>query len=227
LGAGVPGQELLAPEQAEEHLTLRLGDLGMVLEARPFEVLRAVGLAVGRIDLVERRGNRQPLLCQPAVLLPVGEEARVHTLAGLGEAVDPGRRHGGTPCRVLRTQLLAAEEAEEDLVPGIGDLGVILEAGTLEVLRAVDLPIRGVRLIEDVGEGQPLLGQAAVRLPVAEERVAHLLPRLGEDLTGGRGHLCGRVLPDEHHTGGQQEQTEHHAPDQGTHSRTSDFSDAP
>ncbi|MFN8536401.1 MAG: hypothetical protein U0232_02850 [Thermomicrobiales bacterium] len=188
---GIFGEVLLAAQQAEQHV-VGSGILGMRLEARPLEVLDLVALAVGRVDLPEGVGERQPLLRQPAVLVPVIQEATTGLLAGLGEGAalaGPGRRRfdwriGGG---ILHFVLLHAKQAEEHNVLALV-LRVVLETRSLEVLHLVGLAVGGTDLVELVGEREALLRQAAIRLPVLEEGAADTLAGLGE--TAAIGGSC-------------------------------------
>src|SRR5438094_9453902 len=87
---------------------------------------------------------------------------------------------------------LYPQEAEEHLVGGVGELGVQLEAVALEVLHGVALAVGGAGLGQLLGDGVAEDGQAAVGLPVLEERAAEWVPGLREERQGG-GVVTGRA----------------------------------
>ena len=68
--------------------------LGVVLEPGALEVLGGIRLTVGWVDLIDDVGQREALLRQPAILLPVLQEAVADLLAGLGERGTGGRGGG-------------------------------------------------------------------------------------------------------------------------------------
>src|SRR5207237_1038268 len=79
---------------------------------------------------------------------------------------------------VFRLVLEGAELGEEHAV-GLVVLGVVLEDGPLEILHCVGLAVRGADLLHLAGDGEALLGQAAVTTPVVEEEAPDRLAGLG------------------------------------------------
>ena len=72
-------------QQAEQHVVGRALVLGVVLVARPLEVLHRVRLAVVRVDLDDFLRDRQASDEEPTVRLPVAEEGAAQVVAGLLE----------------------------------------------------------------------------------------------------------------------------------------------
>ena len=98
--------DLLAAVQADSHVVGRPRILGVVLEARPLEVLDDVGLAVDRADLDELLAGGVAEDRQPAVLLPVGEEGAAEVVAGLREVGAVGQRRRGRVGRAMDPECL-------------------------------------------------------------------------------------------------------------------------
>lgn len=96
------------------------------------------------------------------------------------------RATAGIAVRILGKEFLATKQCQEHIVRA-WVLGMCLEDGALEILHLVCLPIDLADFGEDIGEGQALLRQPAVLLPVFEEAIANLFPRFGEGDAGGPG----------------------------------------
>ncbi len=55
---------------------------GVILEAGPFEILDGIGLAVRRVLLLKFLAQRVAKSREPAIILPVGQEAVTEGVAG-------------------------------------------------------------------------------------------------------------------------------------------------
>src|SRR5437773_538791 len=64
-------------------------------------------------------------------------------------------------------------------------LRVILEHGPLEILDCIGVPVQVALLLKLAGDGEALLSQTAVCLPVGQKPTAHRLARFREGLAIG------------------------------------------
>src|SRR5262249_11445140 len=154
-------------------------------------------LAVEVADLPEFVAKRVTELHQTAVRLPVGAEGAADGVLRCREVTPVGLVGplAGRPVRVFRAVAEGAELGQEHVV-GRRVFGVALEDGALEVLYGVRLAVQGALLLYLLRDRVALLGEAAVRGPVVQERAADRAPGLREvpaviAARGHRGSLCG------------------------------------
>src|SRR4029453_12299129 len=128
--------------------------------------------------------DRIALLGETAVRLPVLQEDPTKALACGLEEHGAWRFIGhlaGSRASVFAMIAEGAQQREHHVV-GRWVFRVVFEDRALEVLHKIGLAVRLRLLLEEVGDGVTLLGEASVLLPVFEESPTHGLARFRESL---------------------------------------------